>query len=540
MFYPINAFTFLSSLKRCVILLCGDYMAFDGFFIHYLTTELNQVLQNVRIKKIRQPQTDVFIFSFFKQTEQFVRFSLNPAFPNIRVTTFDMPLDEKSNLLSALKRHLENALITEVTQYKKDRVVIFHFSKFDQVFGYSYYKLIFESMGRVTNLILTKDGKIIDAYYKQFSPEKRSVLVGGDFDYFTQDKIELTTSDTALLETKETPKEIMDTFMGLSLQTATFLYNHRTIDLYNQKICPSLFGSDKKRFSPIDMDLGDETVFDSLSLLLEALDQKAKFSDKKMLQLLEKEIKRLNLKDKHLNDDLTANLNFEIFKRDADIIYMSNLDLSSKLAYLDNIQLDEQKTLNKNAQSLYHKYHKAKKAIIPIKEQIEKNNQLITYYETLLSTLSYADKADIKDIQLELIDAGLLKPVKSKQKPNKSQKPKFLSFDYEDFSIHIGKSAIQNAYLTNSFAVKTDYWFHVQQGPGAHVILRGAYHEKSLRYAAMYAAYYSPNRDSSSIPVDYTLIRNIKKINGLPGYNVRYENQKTIYIDIDLNVIKIH
>jgi len=54
----------------------------------------------------------------------------------------------------------------------------------------------------------------------------------------------------------------------------------------------------------------------------------------------------------------------------------------------------------------------------------------------------------------------------------------------------------------------------------------------------MLAAYYSPQRQSSSIPVDYTKVRFVKKIKGLPGYNVTYTQQKTIYIDIDESKIQ--
>ncbi|PKK86971.1 MAG: hypothetical protein CVV63_02740, partial [Tenericutes bacterium HGW-Tenericutes-8] len=89
-----------------------------------------------------------------------------------------------------------------------------------------------------------------------------------------------------------------------------------------------------------------------------------------------------------------------------------------------------------------------------------------------------------------------------------------------------------------TFSQKTDYWFHVQQGPGAHVLLRGAFNEQSLRLSVMLAAYFSPLRESSSIPVDYTLIKYIKKIKGLPGYNVSYDHQKTMYIDIDLDQLQ--
>ena len=55
--------------------------------------------------------------------------------------------------------------------------------------------------------------------------------------------------------------------------------------------------------------------------------------------------------------------------------------------------------------------------------------------------------------------------------------------------------------------------------------------EKIIRICANVAAYYSQGRYSSSVPVDYCEIRNVKKIKGArPGF-VSYRNYKTIYID---------
>ena len=54
----------------------------------------------------------------------------------------------------------------------------------------------------------------------------------------------------------------------------------------------------------------------------------------------------------------------------------------------------------------------------------------------------------------------------------------------------------------------------------------------------MLAAYYSTLKDSSSIAVDYTKIRNIKKIPGKRACFVTYTHQKTIYIDIDEKYIE--
>ena len=260
--------------------------------------------------------------------------------------------------------------------------------------------------------------------------------------------------------------------------------------------------------------------------------------DKSLKEIIEKELNRLTLKQLNLQSDLDLNSNYQAYKEQADAIYMSGMDLNTKTSQLGDLKLDSQKTLNDNAQSLYHKYHRAKKSIEPIKGQMALTNALIQYYQSLLGTLSYADKSDIKDLQDELIARGLIKVQKTKQKSNKPQKPTILSFVTNDFAIYIGKSSIQNDYLTHTFSQKTDYWFHVQQGPGAHVLLRGEFNEQSLRLSAMLAAYFSPLRNSSSIAVDYTLIKYIKKIKGLPGYNVSYDHQKTLYIDIDINQLQ--
>ena len=55
--------------------------------------------------------------------------------------------------------------------------------------------------------------------------------------------------------------------------------------------------------------------------------------------------------------------------------------------------------------------------------------------------------------------------------------------------------------------------------------------------AAQLAAYYSQARTSSQVPVDYTLIKHVRKPNGAkPGF-VIYDHQKTLYITPDESYI---
>ena len=57
--------------------------------------------------------------------------------------------------------------------------------------------------------------------------------------------------------------------------------------------------------------------------------------------------------------------------------------------------------------------------------------------------------------------------------------------------------------------------------------------EELLRNAAMLAAWYSSGRFSSSVPINYCLVKQLKKIPGNKGSFVSLSNYKTIYIDPD-------
>ena len=96
----------------------------------------------------------------------------------------------------------------------------------------------------------------------------------------------------------------------------------------------------------------------------------------------------------------------------------------------------------------------------------------------------------------------------------------------------VGKNNIQNEYITHTLAKPNDLWFHVKDSPGSHVVIKNPnFTEEEIRTAAILAAYYSPYQTSSSVAVDYTLIRHVKKIPGKRNCFVTFTNQKTIYID---------
>ena len=108
----------------------------------------------------------------------------------------------------------------------------------------------------------------------------------------------------------------------------------------------------------------------------------------------------------------------------------------------------------------------------------------------------------------------------------------FISSD--GFDIYLGKNNTQNDYLTLKLANSSDIWFHTKNIHGSHVIIKLGLDkdvpENTLRQAAELAAYYSKARESSQVPVDYTLVKNVKKPNGAKPGMVIYDRYNTVYV----------
>ena len=103
----------------------------------------------------------------------------------------------------------------------------------------------------------------------------------------------------------------------------------------------------------------------------------------------------------------------------------------------------------------------------------------------------------------------------------------------DGFKILIGRNNRQNDELTLKIADKEDLWFHTKNIPGSHVILllEGKEPtEEAIMFAAKLAAEHSKAAESSSVPVDYTKVKFIKKPAGSKPGMVIYKTNKTVYV----------
>jgi predicted ribosome quality control (RQC) complex YloA/Tae2 family protein len=101
------------------------------------------------------------------------------------------------------------------------------------------------------------------------------------------------------------------------------------------------------------------------------------------------------------------------------------------------------------------------------------------------------------------------------------------------FELLIGRNNRQNDQLTFRTATEYDLWFHTQEIPGSHVLLRlepGAIaDEKDLQFTANLAAYHSRARQSEQVPVIYTEPKYVYKPKGAKPGTVIYKQERVIW-----------
>lgn len=518
-------------------------MAFDGLFTSKMVNELN-ILINGRINKIFQASKYDLIFVIRNNHKNyFLLISSNPEASRIQITEKQYDnMQTPPMFCMLLRKHLDGGIIKSITQHNTDRVVTIDIEAVDELGFIQTKSLIVELTGRHSNIILAKDKKIIDSI-KRISPFEninRTIIPSATYEY---------PSDTKLntLSLTHYSNDELNNYQGLSKLLINHLNNsNSTLDSIINSYNPVAIISKKKLFYFTDLSYyeGNRIYFNSLSKLLdyiyydESLKDRIKQQTSNITGFVKKEIEKLNNKINKLNLELSNAIECDDYKIKGELLMANlyqikpNMNKIKVINYYDNkgleIELNPLLDGVKNANRYYTKYRKMKNSINHLNEQIEIAKNELEYFNLLSSQLEIASLNDALEIKEELINNNYLKEEKKKEKKKKIT---ILAYKIENSFIYVGKNNIQNDYLTNKFSNPNDLWFHVKDSPGSHIILRGDYNETTIRAAAMVASYYSKNRNSSSVAVDYTLIKNVKKIPGMKNCFVRIYNQKTIYID---------
>ncbi|MEN9739448.1 MAG: hypothetical protein RLZZ318_1484 [Bacteroidota bacterium] len=149
-------------------------------------------------------------------------------------------------------------------------------------------------------------------------------------------------------------------------------------------------------------------------------------------------------------------------------------------------------------------------------------------------------KAQIADIQLRLTaieNAQNSKALKRLEKPvvtsqTQVEKP-YRQFEFEGYTILVGKHAESNDQLLNQFSDKDDLWLHAKDVSGSHVIIKTKHQatpKPVIETAASLAAYFSKNRQQQLVTVMCTPRKYVRKLKGSKGL-VHVSQEQTLLVN---------
>ena len=528
-------------------------MSFDGLMFRRISKLLSTYLIDAKINKVNQISTFDFVFLLYKEKQgKALIVSTNPSSSYITY----LSKNEKESMypthfMTQLRHHIENSQIIECSQQGLDRVLKLSIKKRDELGDYQIKHLYIELTGKMTNIILCKnDGIIIDALHR-IGPNdliKRIVMPGATYrlppvhelkdPYLDPYNKELSLCNQFFGFSKSLEKECLYRMeQGELLQDILKQVNEsESLYLYSKDYHLIPLTHIKEEPKVLPWDEGLETFYKSIQIQAKRTDK-----TKELLLIAKKEIKKYSNKISKLEVELEKSENSEIYKEYGDILFTYCENLKAKLDKFE-IDLDDIKysiPLNKqfdvlyNANKYYTRYQKGKKGVQMIKEQIDIARNELEYFELLNIQINDANDTELQQIKAELASLGYIKLPQTRNK--KKQEIKYPPLEFTSptgIKISLGKNNYQNDYLTNKLAKYNEYFFHVKDYPGSHVIVHSqTLDEPTIRYAANLAAYYSKTRYSSTVPVNYTIVKNVKKIPGAKLGLVSLKNYKTIYID---------
>lgn len=576
-------------------------MALDAICLQAVVAELREELLGLRIEKVQQPARDQVILLLRGSRRLLLNAGVGAPRIQLTHLWRDNPA-EPPMFCMLLRKHLAGARIAAITQPPLERLVQLELDIIDDFGQPGKRTLVLEAMGRRSNLILLDgEGRIIDCmrrvdaemspqrqvlpglYYELPAPTDRCAVTGETEEGF-REKL------TAANPERQVDAFLLDHYFGISPLMAReivyraagetdcriFALKEAEEDALWEKISDFSMSVLENRFTPIclkkdgrPMEFScfpitqygaavETEVYSSFSELMDAFYETRERIDRvrqrgaELIRTAATARDRMKRKLAMQEKDYAATQNRDELRICGDLI-TSNLYRmergQNKLVcgnfYDENcaeitIPLDPLLTPQQNAAKYYKRYNKAKTAEKHLREQMEITRRDLEYLESVLEEIDKAElEQDFNDIRAELREAGFLRQ-QGKKEINRPAKPRVFRTS-TGFRVLVGRNNRQNDKLTLKDADHRDLWLHTQKIHGSHVILcteGKTVDDDTIVEAAKIAAYYSHARESGNVPVDYTLVKNVKKPVGARPGMVIYHVCSTVNVTPDEAFVK--
>ncbi|MCX7695555.1 MAG: NFACT family protein, partial [Caloramator sp.] len=485
-------------------------MPFDGLVTYSVINELKEFI-NGKIDKIYQPNTEDIVLILRKEkSSKKLLISTNPTSSRFNFTeqNIENPIKPPSFCM-VLRKYIQNGRILNIEQISLDRILKITIEVKDELGYPNTYYLISEIMGKHSNIILTNSENIIVDSLKHIDftiSSARQILPKLTYELPpTKVKInplEITKEEFLnILEenkSKKLSKTLIDNFYGISniftqivcLDKGDYVIETLSSDELDIIANKFFYYVAKLKSNSLDCNIfinqkgskdfyvfkieneSDKTLYKAPSEMIDAfyfnrsseITMKQKYKD--LYKLVQSLFEKTNKKIESYVNKIEECNGYEKYKLYAELILANqySIDINSDMLLLqnyydENLSLVEVPYIKEMSpievsQQYYKKYNKNKNTYEMLSKNLEDSIKEREYLETVLINLENAtDSETIEEIRNELILNGFIKK-KITNKTPKSQPLHFISSD--GYDIYVGKSNIQNDFLTLKFASQND------------------------------------------------------------------------------------
>lgn len=538
----------------------------DGISLNKIKEELEASLKGKSVNKVVQTSSLAVTINFGK-----LKFVLS-CFPALSLCYLadkkeDNLLEENSSFSLNLKKHIVGATLLSIAQIDFDRILVFTFSKLNELGEIKVYNLYFEMMGKHSNLILTdKENKVLDSI-KRFSIEENPsrVLFPG-IEYSTpslEKKMSPSTITKEIFEAEKEAKTLLKNVEGLgkSLSNALTSFEKLT-EVLNDRISPKIFFNEHDEILLATVlniepkEYSTVKTYDSFNELInfylenKNLSNTFKILKDKLTACVKKEIKKSEKIIISIKKDLEDKKDFDRYRELGDILAASLYSLKKGMSEVElydfyndkmcKIPLNPLTTPQVNLEKIYKKYNKLKKGMEFNSKRLIEISENLNYFLSVQTFIESSNsKENLKLIEEELLNGGYLKlssKTKNKKTPKKivTKSFSFGEISIDNILVRYGRNNLENDALTTKYSNREDIWFHCKDMPGTHAVVNHSEFltEETIYNIAVFCGQQSKLPKGTKLTVDYTPIKYLNKPKGAkPGF-VTYKIFKSIIVTI--------
>jgi predicted ribosome quality control (RQC) complex YloA/Tae2 family protein len=204
-------------------------------------------------------------------------------------------------------------------------------------------------------------------------------------------------------------------------------------------------------------------------------------------------------------------------------------------------QLQPSRQCIEEAQKLYKTARKRRRSVAAITPRLEQHRQRLASLEASLTYLEQADSLEqvgslVAELEALLAERGQRKPAGGRQRRRAGAiegVPQPLELHtHSGLPVQIGRNHRQNEWIAFRQARRGDLWFHAQELPGSHVVLKSSERlasDADLQAAADLAAHYSRGRGNRRVPVVMVPTEELQRIPGAAPGTVRHRGGSVLW-----------